>query len=758
MPTRCFTLLLGSVLCLAAVLPASTVQARGYDLRRVRAMPASHWSGIVDVKLQPGTFFLVEGGKLIESGSHRALLDLGSQGLDLAGKSRWHPLFGEDIVGLREQRYQIQRACHNCDTPDLAAWVALDLRDMSILQAKALVEQINDLDSVEKALLRPIVRAPAFDISPTTQNFTADQDYVGPAPNGINVLGVRSMPGGRGQGVKVGDVENGWTLNHEDLPSCTAIATDPNAQQSSIDHGTAVLGEIFGVENGYGVTGIAPLASCYVSSHFDGQITGWPQDPAAAIANLAAVFSAGDVIVIEIHVPGPNSLDPWNSQQGYVPAEYHEPMYDAIKAATDRGIVVVAAAGNGAQDLDHPSLDGLFNRSVRDSKAIIVGAGAPSSRIGGQPRERLDFSDWGSRVDVQAWGRGVTTIGYGDLFAPNNDVRQFYTEEFSGTSSATPIVAGAVAVVQGIRKARGLAPLTGPELVTQFLRTGSPQAPGRVGHIGPLPNVGAVIDEMIVCGNGTIDAGEVCDDNNSLSGDGCSATCDSREICGNNIIDPFMGEVCDDGNTIYNDGCSSNCRSTAICGNNIVQLGEVCDDGNTVPNDGCAADCRSLEQCGNSTVEGDEVCDDGNEVSGDGCSETCRSNETCGNSYIDDVAGEMCDDGNAASGDGCSSDCRSTEECGNNLVDSGEQCDDGNLDSGDGCASNCQREKKCADGKQRAICPAVPVQPTGNTPTVEETTTTKSGCNAVPRQDMWILLAVIALCRLGRKSSSTRRR
>jgi hypothetical protein len=206
-------LLFGSLLCLAAVLPAGIAQAKGYDLRRVRAMPASHWSGIVDVKLKSGTFFLVDGGQLIESGSHRALLDLGNRGLDSTGKSRWHPLFGEDIVGLREQRFAVQRACHDCDTPDLAAWVALDLRDMSILQAKAIVEQINDLDSVEKALLRPIVRAPAFDIAPTTQNFTADQDYVGPAPNGINVLGVRSMPGGRGQGVKVGDVENGWTLN-----------------------------------------------------------------------------------------------------------------------------------------------------------------------------------------------------------------------------------------------------------------------------------------------------------------------------------------------------------------------------------------------------------------------------------------------------------------------------------------------------------------------------------------------------------------
>ena len=65
----------------------------------------------------------------------------------------------------------------------------------------------------------------------------------------------------------------------------------------------------------------------------------------------------------------------------------------------------------------------------------------------------------------------------------------------------------------------------------------------------------------IVCGNGVVDPGEVCDDGNFDSGDGCSSTCSSAEICGNGVRDALLGETCDDGNHLDGDGCDSRCRS-----------------------------------------------------------------------------------------------------------------------------------------------------------------------------------------------------
>ena len=90
--------------------------------------------------------------------------------------------------------------------------------------------------------------------------------------------------------------------------------------------------------------------------------------------------------------------------------------------------------------------------------AIVVGAGAPPpgthGRDHGPDRSRLDFSNWGALIDAQGWGREVTTCGYGDLQGGTNE-DLWYTDTFSGTSSASPIVTGAIACVQGMAKAQG---------------------------------------------------------------------------------------------------------------------------------------------------------------------------------------------------------------------------------------------------------------------------------------------------------------
>lgn len=72
------------------------------------------------------------------------------------------------------------------------------------------------------------------------------------------------------------------------------------------------------------------------------------------------------------------------------------------------------------------------------------------------------------------------------------------------------------------------------------------------------------------CGNFLIDIGEVCDDGNADVGDGCSAACTSKEMCGNGVVDPLdvgedgafvLDEVCDDGNLGGHDGCTSVCSN-----------------------------------------------------------------------------------------------------------------------------------------------------------------------------------------------------
>ncbi len=107
-------------------------------------------------------------------------------------------------------------------------------------------------------------------------------------------------------------------------------------------------------------------------------------------------------------------------------------------------------------------------------------------------------SSFGTRVNCYGWGRNVVTCGYGFLDAgtgPNDE----YTDLFSGTSSATPIVAGAGAILQGMLEAN-----TGVRLSPQQMRlllsnpaTGTPQGGGVAGNIGVMPNLRAIIDDTL---------------------------------------------------------------------------------------------------------------------------------------------------------------------------------------------------------------------------------------------------------------------
>lgn len=107
------------------------------------------------------------------------------------------------------------------------------------------------------------------------------------------------------------------------------------------------------------------------------------------------------------------------------------------------------------------------------------------------------------------------------------------------------------------------------------------------------------------CGNGRVEAGEQCDDGNTASDDGCSATCVNEGAtpprCGDGKVD--IGEQCDDGNSNNEDNCQNNCRYPPLsqCGNGQQEVGEACDDGNTTDGDGCQADCSltpsSVIQC-----------------------------------------------------------------------------------------------------------------------------------------------------------------
>lgn len=259
---------------------------------------------------------------------------------------------------------------------------------------------------MEVTYAEPPAEPAMMDIPPPTPDFEAQQGYLDPAPLGIDAEHAWTIPGGRGQNVKIMDVEGAWNIDHEDMP---LLSPQGGSQYLSLfwrNHGTAVLGEMVGIDNGYGVTGIVPQAQ----AGFEGIAN---QSPASAIANAAAAAGTGGIVLIELHQQGPANGSPCDPNCSptlcnYIPMEYWPAEFDAIEQATANGTIVVEAGGNGSADLDDPVYGGLFDRNVRDSGALLVAASLSTGRW------PTCWTNYGSRIDVHGWGENVVTLGYGD--------------------------------------------------------------------------------------------------------------------------------------------------------------------------------------------------------------------------------------------------------------------------------------------------------------------------------------------------------
>lgn len=358
----------------------------------------------------------------------------------------------------------------------------------SIAQMEEVRDALQALDVVEAAYIqpKPIPAQIAAPPDANTPDFTSLQDYTDPAPLGVDAQYAASIPGGRGEGATCVDIEGGWQTTHEDFPPIAF--TSGTYEADWIEHGTAVVGVIAAVDNGFGVTGIAADATVGVASIF-----GTGGGTASAITTAAAQAGPGGVILIEVHYGGPDTVDcTCNEPQcNYIAVEYHIAEFDAISTATANGVIVVEAAGNGSVDLDHPAYGGYFNRQVRDSGAILVGASVSSGRT------PACWTNHGTRVDVHGWGDSVVTLGGGGLYRGTLGEDDEYMSGFSGTSSGSAILAGVATALQGVAIQNLGQALTPGQLRALLTATGTPQSGGLDDLIGPLPDMRVAIDTLL---------------------------------------------------------------------------------------------------------------------------------------------------------------------------------------------------------------------------------------------------------------------
>ena len=233
-----------------------------------------------------------------------------------------------------------------------------------------------------------------------------------------------------------------------------------------------------------------------------------------------------------------------------------------------------------------------------------------------------------------------------------------------------------------------------------------------------------------MCGNGTREPGEACDDGNMVDDDGCTSLCeitctmdsdcDDGDSCnGVETCDTSMNVCTDPADEPNGTPCSSGGGTVCframciapMCGNGTVEPGEDCDDSGESAT--CNADC-STAMCGDGTVNtmAGETCDDSGE------SATCDADCTapmCGDGVVNMTAGEACDDSGVSAT--CDADCTAAM-CGDGTVNmmAGETCDDSGESAtcdadctavmcGDGTVNTTAGET-CDDSGESATCDA----------------------------------------------------
>ncbi|XP_071511844.1 extracellular serine proteinase-like [Diadema antillarum] len=219
-----------------------------------------------------------------------------------------------------------------------------------------------------------------------------------------------------GEGATVYVIDTGIRPTHEDFDDRVDDVLDFIGDgwngYDCHGHGTHCAGTAAG-----GIYGVARKARIVSLRVLNCQGGGAQTDTIAAIDYVTSNGTRPAVMSMSLRFFGSSSLD------------------EAVAAAVDGGVVAVVAAGN-------ENMDARFFSPAREPKAITVGATDRND-------VRAYFSNYGSIVDIYAPGLAITSA------SPASDTS---TAIWSGTSMATPHVAGAAAILLG----RGVDPFDVP--------------------------------------------------------------------------------------------------------------------------------------------------------------------------------------------------------------------------------------------------------------------------------------------------------
>ncbi len=242
-------------------------------------------------------------------------------------------------------------------------------------------------------------------------------------PSDQDVDAVEAWQVGTGSGAIVAVIDTGVDATHPDLVGRVLDGRDfggagTPATVDRVGHGTHVASII--AANGTNMAGIAPDAQILPLKVFRDSAGGFSMSGYVSAIRYAADQGA-DVINISLGCGGTTSC-------------FSQAELDALTYASDKGVVIVAAAGNGDRSGNGMNNDGVDTPDFPSGYELPgIIAVTSSTRFG-------DWSTWSNygstTVDLAAPGEGILAAAVGGGF-----------KSVTGTSFSAPIVAGAIALV-----------------------------------------------------------------------------------------------------------------------------------------------------------------------------------------------------------------------------------------------------------------------------------------------------------------------
>jgi subtilisin-like proprotein convertase family protein len=271
----------------------------------------------------------------------------------------------------------------------------------------------------------------------------------GGATPGIDVKVTNVWNSWRGTNIVIGIVDDGMQFTHPDLvPKANTNIdwdfvgndNDPSPNVSEDFHGTAVAG--VAAAWGNNATGV-------VGAAFEATLVGLRliSTPTTDAQDAAAMAHSNAIIHIKNNSWGEADCDPVAILAGGGPLFRAAVRDGVLNGRGGRGVLYTWACGNGGDCDEDANYDGYAN-------CIDVIAVAAVSDLG----QQSDYSENGACVLVcapsdSAGRQGIVTTdltgnnGYNYIGASGELSDRDYTRHFGGTSSATPLVSGVLALV-----------------------------------------------------------------------------------------------------------------------------------------------------------------------------------------------------------------------------------------------------------------------------------------------------------------------